>query len=81
MEDKYQELEQKTAILQKLSGISQEMENLTSMPGYQEVLDLTAEIGIGVVPESELDLTDIKIGVRKTRDIVAEEVSTLRKML
>ena len=81
MIDKYQELEQKTAILQKLKGISQEMEKLTSMPGYQEVLNLTAEIGIGVVPESELDLTDIKFGVGKTRDIVAEEVNTLRKML
>ena len=79
--DKHQELEQKTAILQKLKGISQEMENLSSMPGYQEVLDLTAEIGIGIVPELDLDLTDIKIGVRKTRNIVAEEVSTLRKML
>ena len=79
--DKHQELEQKTAILQKLKGISQEMEDLSSMPGYQEVLDLTAEIGIGIVPELDLDLTDIKIGVRKTRNIVAEEVSTLRKML
>ena len=57
------------------------MEDLSSMPGYQEVLDLTAEIGIGIVPELDLDLTDIKIGVRKTRNIVAEEVSTLRKML
>ena len=79
--EKRQELEQKAAILQKLKGISQEMENLSSMPGYQEVLDLTAEIGIGIVPELDLDLTDIKIGVRKTRNIVAEEVSTLRKML
>ena len=78
--DKHQELEQKAAILQKLRGINQEMEDMSDMPGYQEVLDLTAE-QLGIVPDLKLDLTDMKFGIRQAKNIVSEEVNALRKLL
>ena len=80
MEDKHQELEQKVAILQKLRGINQEMENMSDMPGYQEVLNMTDE-KLGVIPEIKLDLTDMRFGIWEAKNILLEEVNTLRKLL
>ena len=78
--DEHQELEQKTAILQKLRGINKEMENLSEMPGYQELLSLTDE-KLGVIPEVKLDFNDMRFGIGEARNIVLEEVNTLRKLL
>ncbi len=78
--DEHQELEQKTAILQKLRAINQEMESLSEMPGYQEVLNLTDE-KLGIVPELKLDLTDMKFGIWEAKNILLEEVNTLSKLL
>ena len=80
MEDKHQKLEEKTASLQKLRGINQEMESLSEMPGYQEVLNLTDE-KLGIVPELKLDLTDMKFGIWEAKNILLEEVNTLTKLL
>ena len=74
--EKSQELEQKAAILQKLRGINQEMESLSEMPGYQEVLNMTDE-KLGIVPDLKLDLTDMKFGIWEAKNILLEEVNTL----
>ena len=78
--EKRQELEQKTAILQKLRGINQEMESLSEMPGYQEVLNMTDE-KLGIVPELKLDFNDMRFGIWETKNILLEEVNTLSKLL
>lgn len=78
--DKHQELEQKVAILQGLREVDRKLESLSEMPGYQDFLNMTDE-KLGIVPELKLDLTDMKFGIWEAKNILLEEVNTLKKLL
>ena len=80
MGDQHQELEQKAAILHKMQEINREFGKLSEMPGYQDFLNMTDE-KLGIVPELKLDLTDMKFGIWEAKNILLEEVNTLRKLL